>query len=226
MGVVSPFFRMENSTVAPFVLQLAQSWTVVPRSTFGELPVRFLPSTFRFRVLVVMGSLLMITLFNCEPLTSSRAYHLWVPSALSTLYPSAVSFRIFFHVAPSANVNSPITAGYFDPASFAPSVGNDRVNAGRGRVLRVAQGGGVAGRSRLDRHRALDGVAVQVKSRVLRAVDGIIAGHVGQQLRGSRRRLCLRQGLSANQQISAAGGCPRHCTRLFQPPRARRSRGR
>ena len=108
-------------TFAPFVLQLAQSWTVVPRSTFGDLPVRFLPSTFRFRVLVVMGSLLMITLFNCETLTSSWAYHLWVPSALSTLYPSAVPFRIVFHVAPSANVNSPITAGYFDPASSAPS---------------------------------------------------------------------------------------------------------
>ena len=121
MGVVSPVFRMENVTAAPFVLQLAQSWTVVPRSTFGELPVRFLPLTFRFRVLEVMGSLSMITLFNCEPLTSSRAYHLWVPSALSTLYPSAVSFRIFFHVAPSANVNVPITAGYFDPASSAPS---------------------------------------------------------------------------------------------------------
>lgn len=60
MGVVSPFFRMENSTVAPFALQLAQSWTVVPRSTFGELPVRFLPPTFRYRVLEVMGSLLMI----------------------------------------------------------------------------------------------------------------------------------------------------------------------
>ena len=107
-------------TSAPFVLQLAQSWTVVPRSTFGELPARFLPLTFRFKVLEVMGSLSMITLFNCEPLTSSRAYHLWVPSALSTLYPSAVSFRIFFHVAPSANVNVPITAGYFDPASFTP----------------------------------------------------------------------------------------------------------
>ena len=67
-----------------------------------------------------MGSLLIITLFNCEPLTSSRAYHLWVPSALSILYPSAVSFRIVFHVAPSANVNVPITAGLPDPARFAP----------------------------------------------------------------------------------------------------------
>ena len=76
MGVVSPVFRMENVTVAPFVLQLAQSWTVVPRSTFGELPVRFLPLTFRFKVLEVMGRLLTITLFNCEPLTSFGAYHL------------------------------------------------------------------------------------------------------------------------------------------------------
>ena len=76
MGVVSPVFRMENVTVTSFALQLAQSWTVVPRSAFGELPVRFLPSTFRNRVLEVMGSLLMITLFNCEPLTSFGAYHL------------------------------------------------------------------------------------------------------------------------------------------------------
>ena len=75
MGVVSPVFRMENVTVTSFALQLAKSWTVVPRSTFGELPVRFLPSTFRFKVLVVMGRLLMITLFSWEPLTSSEAYH-------------------------------------------------------------------------------------------------------------------------------------------------------
>ena len=63
-------------TSAPLALQLAQSWTVVPRSTFGELPVRFLPLTFRYRVLVVMGRLLMITLFNCESLTSFGVYHL------------------------------------------------------------------------------------------------------------------------------------------------------
>ena len=61
-------------------------------------------------------------------------------------------------------------------------MGNDRINAGRGRVFCVAQGGGVAARSRFDRHRALDGMALQIKSRVLCAVDGIIAGHVGQQL--------------------------------------------
>ena len=114
------------------------------------------------------------------------------------------------------------------PGEFCTLAGNDLINAGCGRVFRVAEGGGdiVAFACRLDRHCALDGVAVQVKSRVLRAVDGIIAGHVGQQLKGLRRRLCLRQGLSANQQISAAGGCPRHCSRLFQPPRARCSRGR
>ena len=52
-------------------------------------------------------------------------------------------------------------------------------------VFRVAQGGGdKVALDALDRHRALDGVAVQVKSRVLRAVDGIIAGHVGQQVEG------------------------------------------
>ena len=108
-------------TSAPFPLQPAQSWTVVPRSTFGELPVRFLPSTFRFRVLVVIGRLLMITLFNCEPLTSSGAYHLWVPSAFVTLKPRRVGCcRISFHFVVSANVNLPITAGYPVPASFAP----------------------------------------------------------------------------------------------------------
>ena len=74
--------------------------------------------------------------------------------------------------------------GIFRPGEFCSSVGNDRVNAGCGGVLCVAESGGVAGRSRLDRHRALDGVAVQVKPRVLRAVDGIIAGHVGQQVEG------------------------------------------
>ena len=60
-------------------------------------------------------------------------------------------------------------------------MGNDCINAGCGGVLCVAESGGIVARSRLDRHRALDGVAVQVKSRVLRAIDGIIAGHVGQQ---------------------------------------------
>ena len=39
MGVVSPVFRMENVTVTSFALQLAQSWTVVPRSTL--LPFTF-----------------------------------------------------------------------------------------------------------------------------------------------------------------------------------------
>ena len=43
-----------------------------------------------------------------------------IDAMLNALYPSAVSFRIVFHVAPSANVNVPITAGYFDPPSFAP----------------------------------------------------------------------------------------------------------
>ena len=73
--------------------------------------------------------------------------------------------------------------GIFRPGEFCTLVGNDIINADRGRVFRVAQGGGVAARSRLDRHRALDGMALQIKSRVLRAVDGIIAGHVGQQLK-------------------------------------------
>ena len=40
------------------------------------------------------------------------------------------------------------------------------------------------------------------------------------------RHLCLHQWPFVNWQISATGGCPRHCSRLFQPPRARRSRGR
>ena len=75
MGVVAPSCLMENVTSAS-LLQLAQSWTVVPRSTFSELPVRFWPSTSRFSFSKVMGRILMITLFNCEPLTSSRAYHL------------------------------------------------------------------------------------------------------------------------------------------------------
>ena len=66
----------------------------------------------------------------------------------------------------------------FRPAKFCTLVGNDLINAGCGRVFRIAQGGGEGA---LDHHRALDGVAVQVKSRDLRAVDGIIAGHVGQQ---------------------------------------------
>ena len=85
-------------------------------------------------------------------------------------------------------------------------MGNDRINAGRGRVFRVAQGGGgVAARSRLDRHRTLDGMAVQVKSRVLRAVDGIIAGHVGQQLKGR----------------AAVSVCVKGCLQISKsPPRA------
>ena len=66
------------ATSASFVLQLAQSWTVVPRSTFGLLPVRFFPSTFRDRVLEVIGRRLMMTLFSSvEPAgTSAGARHL------------------------------------------------------------------------------------------------------------------------------------------------------
>ena len=71
--------------------------------------------------------------------------------------------------------------GISRPGEFCTLVGNDLINAGCGGVLFVAESGGVAARSRLDRHRALDAVAVQIKSRVLRAADGIIAGHVGQQ---------------------------------------------
>ena len=74
--------------------------------------------------------------------------------------------------------------GIIRPGEFCSLVGNDRINAGCGVVLCVAESGRIISCSRLDRHRALDGVAVQVKSRVLRAVDGIIAGHVGQQLKG------------------------------------------
>ena len=43
-----------------------------------------------------------------------------MPSALSTLYPSVLPLRIVFHVAPSANVNVPITAGLSGLASSAP----------------------------------------------------------------------------------------------------------
>ena len=70
----------------------------------------------------------------------------------------------------------------FRPGEFRTIASNDLINAGCGRVFRVAQGGGdKVALDALDRHCALDGVAVQVKSRLLRAVDGIIAGHVGQQ---------------------------------------------
>ena len=88
------------------------------------------------------------------------------------------------------------------PGEFCTLVGNDLINAGCGRVLRVAQGGGVAARSRFDRHCALDGVAVQVKSRVLRAVDGIIAGHVGQQ-----REFC-----------AAVSVCVKGCLQISKSP--------
>ena len=68
------------------------------------------------------------------------------------------------------------------PGEFRTIESNDFINAGCGRVLRVAQGGGdIVTLDALDRHRALDGMAVQIKSRLLRAVDGIIAGHIGQQ---------------------------------------------
>ena len=71
----------------------------------------------------------------------------------------------------------------FRPGEFRTIASNDLINTGRGRVFRIAQGGGdKVALDALDRHCALDGVAVQVKCRVLRAVDGIIAGHVGQQL--------------------------------------------
>ena len=69
------------------------------------------------------------------------------------------------------------------PGEFCSPVGNDRINAGCGIVLCVAESGGIVACSRLDRHRTLDAVSVQVKSRVLRTVDGIIAGHIGQQLK-------------------------------------------
>ncbi len=57
-------------------------------------------------------------------------------------------------------------------------------------------------RSRLDRHRALDGMALQIKSRVLCAVDGIIAGHVGQQ-----REFC-----------AAVSVCVKGCLQISESP--------
>ena len=109
----------------------------------------------------------------------------------------------------------------FRPGEFCTLVGNDIINADRGRVFRVAQGGGVAARSRLDRHCALDGVAVQVKSRVLRAVDGIIAGHVGQQLKGRAAvsvcvKGCLQISKSPLQAVALAivQGCFSHRGRV------------
>ena len=73
--------------------------------------------------------------------------------------------------------------GIFRSGEFRTIASNDFINAGCGRVLRIAQSGGdKVALGALDRHCARDGVAVQVKCRVLRAVDGIIAGHVGQQL--------------------------------------------
>ena len=83
-------------------------------------------------------------------------------------------------------------------------MGNDLINPGCGRVFPVAQGGGVAAHSRLDRHRALDGVAVQVKSRLLRAVDGIIAGHVGQQ-----REFCAAVSVCVKGRLQISKSPPR-----------------
>ena len=76
-------------------------------------------------------------------------------------------------------------SGMSRSAKFRTSESNDLTNAGYGGVLRIAQGGGdIVTLDALDRHRALDAVAVQIKSRVLCAADGIIAGHVGQQRKG------------------------------------------
>jgi len=96
-------------------------------------------------------------------------------------------------------------SGISRPGEFCTLVGNDLINADLGHVYRIAQGGGIAARSRLDRHRALDGIALQIKSRVLRAVDGIIAGHVGQQLKGR----------------AAVSVCVKGCLQISKsPPRA------
>ena len=94
----------------------------------------------------------------------------------------------------------------FRPGEFRTIVSNDLINAGCGRFFRIAQGGGdIVTFDALDRHCALDGVAVQVKSRVLRAVDGIIAGHVGQQLKGR----------------AAVSVCVKGCLQISKsPPRA------
>ena len=88
------------------------------------------------------------------------------------------------------------------PGEFRTIESNDLINAGCGRVFRIAQGGGVAARSRLDRHRALDGMAVQIKSCDLRAVYGIIAGHVGQQ-----REFC-----------AAVSVCVKGCLQISKSP--------
>ena len=103
------------------------------------------------------------------------------------------------------------------PGKFCTLVGNDRINADRGRVFRIAQGGGVSARSRLDRHCALDGVAVQVKSRLLCAVDGVIAGHVGQQREGRAAvSVCVQGSLQISKSsllaaaLAMAQGCFSH----------------
>ena len=92
-------------------------------------------------------------------------------------------------------------------------MGNDLINAGCGDVFRVAQGGGIVARSRLDRHRTLDGVAVQIKSRDLCAIDGIIAGHVGQQLKGRAAvSVCVKGCLqiSKSPPLAIVQGCFSH----------------
>ena len=81
----------------------------------------------------------------------------------------------------SANVNLPITAGYPVPASFAPlwaTTASMLAVVLFCVLLKVVVLLPVAA---LTVHRTLDAVSVQVKSRVLRTVDGIIAGHIGQQ---------------------------------------------
>ena len=108
-------------------------------------------------------------------------------SAVRVCDPEAKAGRLLQDILPLRGIGQCQYAdhgGIFRPGEFCSPVGNDSINAGCGGVLCVAESGGVAARSRLDRHRPLDGVAIQVKSRVPRAVDGVIAGHVGQQPEG------------------------------------------
>ena len=64
------------------------------------------------------------------------------------------------------------------------SVGDNCLDAAR--VLGVAEGSGVVRSfsNRFDIHCSVNGIPVQVDPRVLCAVDGVIAGHVGQQREG------------------------------------------
>ena len=97
------------------------------------------------------------------------------------------------------------------------SVGDNCLDAAR--VLGVAEGSGVVRSfsNRFDIHCSVNGIPVQVDPRVLCAVDGVIAGHVGQQREGRAAvSVCVQGSLQISKSsllaaaLAMAQGCFSH----------------